>query len=243
MQMKTSNLIYIFPLFFLLFFSCDGNNVIFPSKIVTNSVKVIEEFNEIEVSNGIHVNVVCDHFIERAFIEAPENLHPYIEVYNEADKLVIRKKDNIQFGGDYSIVVNLTVGKLNVVAASGGSRINIKHTLKVDDFVVQLSGGSRLNADLDCVAFSALTSGGSALQLSGKTSLYVLRSIGGSHAKSYNLTAETLKCHLSGGSRLEVNVLDSLYVEASGGSFISYSGGGAIQSQTLSGGADIKYAD
>lgn len=243
MQMKTSNLIYIFPLFFLLFFSCDGNNVIFPSKIVTNSVKVIEEFNEIEVSNGIHVNVVCDHFIERAFIEAPENLHPYIEVYNEADKLVIRRKDNIQFGGDYSIVVNLTVGKLNVVVASGGSRVNIKQTLKVDEFVAQLSGGSLLNVDLECVVLSALTAGGSRLQLSGSSSYYVLRSSGGSDTKGYNLTTEKLKCHLSGGSRLEVNVLDVLDVEANGGSLIYYTGNGSIQSQILSGGSQIKHAD
>lgn len=129
--------------------------------------------------------------------------------------------------------------QLNELQASGGADVNVDGTLKADKLVLRISGGSDVQARLDCGSLNLEASGGSDVQLSGKVGKLELTASGGSDFSGYELAAENAEINVSGGSDVTITVNKELTAQASGGSDLNYRGNAVVVKTSSSGGGSV----
>jgi hypothetical protein len=161
------------------------------------------------------------------------------------DTLVIRRDRSFfnslnWFGiGGRRDSVNVTLPELISLSASGGSNVKGEGTIAADELDISTSGGSDLALKVDADSLEISTSGGSDMTVSGSTDRVRVQTSGGSDLHAGDLEAKEANLTSSGGSDIEITVLERLTATASGGSDIQYRGDPAYVDINDSGGADV----
>lgn len=122
--------------------------------------------------------------------------------------------------------------------ASGASKIEI--TQNVSDLDATSNGASKLTFTGSAANMKASVSGASTMNLTGSSNNMKIGLSGASKCSAAGFNVQNLIADISGASKLEINVSETLKVDVGGGSSMSYSGNPQILKQSVSSGASLK---
>lgn len=185
-------------------------------EIVDRRVEISRAVDRIEIGDGMTLVLTKDIPAGEALIRTHGNVQPYIGVETDADRVAFtiqaKRFKNLD------VTVEASLDQYRDFAASGGARISTDGALALTEAVFTVSGGSQAAVSGTCASARIDCSGGSVFQ-------------------GYGLSTQSAEVVNSGGSRLEINVTQSLTGENSGGSVLRYRGEPSILNVNNSGGS------
>lgn len=218
-------------------------------------------FSRIEISTGFEVEITqADSFFVSITID--KSLYEYVNIARRGDTLHVGLKANyIYTAASRKAVINLP--DLRRLELSGGSTasvsgFNLNHNIDIElsgasamalnpmeseDASFKLSGGSSLAGIIQMKQGRLDVSGSSTLHLSGTTTGLVIKASSASNIIVDNLPVASADVVLNGGSHAAVNVTDTLNVEISGGSTLTYTGNPKLGKMDISGGSILEQAE
>ena len=205
----------------------------------------LDGFTEIAVSSGIHVTL-SQGAAFHVEVEADDADDVVTEVVG--DTLRIYRDTSWKwysfgliglFVDEGELRASVTMPELTRVRSSGGADVRGQGTFTGDDIELRTSGGSNITLDLVYDSIDVRSSGGSTMHLSGSANRGILSSSGGSRQNNDDLAIKDAELRSSGGSNLNVGIVEELQARASGGSDIRYEGDPRIRDIDESGGADV----
>lgn len=243
--MKTKSVLAIVIGVSLFFSSCEEfGEFITPSGNVTTQDRTVTGYHGLDVSHAFNAYVTFSETEESIVVEANENLHSVIVVEVRNGILTVKLRDGIHIRwGDNTMNVYITTGYLDEYDASGASDIFLNDPLIADDVVIDLSGASSFDGDLQVDQVVCDISGASDLNLTGTAAYMRLDASGGSTMKDYLFSVDWFDADLSGASDAYVTINERIDLQASGASDLHYRGNGQINSIDLSGASNIHKTD
>lgn len=220
--MKTIKNFLMVSLCLILTTSCVNNfeKLIKPNGEILEKECSLSNFKTLHASCGFEVFLSMGD-TESVIVEAPENLHPYIETIVTNGHLVLRIKDdycfNIRNTADRPRIY-VSALSMESIEASGGSDCKLRNDLKGETFSLALSGGSDFYGNVEAKKIETNLSGGSRFEGNVNAEHLVNVMSGGSTMK---MTVKTVKMEdiLSGGSvNKPSGVAENYSMDASGGS-------------------------
>jgi len=117
-KMKTKAILILAAVFSMIFNSCEkfGSGII-PSGNITTETRDVTGFDEIDVSTAFNVYVTFSETEESVEIEANENLHRIIEVYEQGGSLVIKLQNGTNVRG-HNVKLNAYITTSDLSGAS-----------------------------------------------------------------------------------------------------------------------------
>lgn len=188
---------------------------------IKKETRDVGAFTAIEVSDGIDV-YLSQSEAKPLSVEAQEQLIDDLVTEVEGDVLKIYLDRSFSFVR--TARVNITAPIIKKVITSGGSDFIAETIIAGKELVLEASGGSDIKIEVDVEHLGIKTSGGSDVDISGNANKLVAKTSGGSDLNGFGLAVHKAKLESSGGSDIEIHVLDELWAIASGGSDIIYKG-------------------
>jgi Putative auto-transporter adhesin, head GIN domain len=186
--------------------------------------RAVTPFSKLRVENGIDVSLIQGDRPSLT-IEADDSVLKDIVTEVHGGELRISRARNSGFGfSGRDARVQLTFVQLSDIEASGGSDIDSRGDIKLDDLSVSASGGSDVDLAVDAKNLELSLSGGSDLKLRGSASSLTVTASGGSDIGAGELMADRVTLRVSGGSDAHVNAKEAIELDASGGSDVTVSG-------------------
>ncbi len=205
----------------------------------------LDPFTEVAVSSGIDVELTQGANFD-VQVEAEDTDDIVTEVVGDTLRIYKGNSWNwYSFGliglfmDDGDLKARVTLPTLTRVRTTGGSDVRGQGTFTGNDLELDTSGGSSITLDINYDSIDAGSSGGSRMHLSGTANMGKLRSSGGSRQNAEDLAIKDADLRSSGGSDLNVGVVETLTARASGGSDIRYEGDPQVRETDESGGGDI----
>lgn len=208
----------------LLFSSCVHNSMNFGNgikgsgNITTQTRPADQDFKNIEVSQGIKVNVEQAD-VKSISVETDDNLQEHIITKIENGVLIIKADKSYN---SKSPIVNVKMPIINGLSSSSGSEINSFKTLLSNNIKAEASSGSRINITVEADAITLETSSGSNIEASGKALKLETNSSSGSSIDAKELMANEVIAQTTSGSSTSVYPILKLDAKASSGSSIGY---------------------
>ena len=208
----------------LLFSSCNpsfnfGDGIKGSGTITTETRPATQDFQSIEVSQGIKVNVEQAD-TKSITVEADDNLQEHIITKIENGVLKIESDKN--YNSTETPVVNVKMPIINGLRASSGSEINSNNTLISNNINAKSSSGSRINIAVEADAITLESSSGSNIEASGKALKLETTSSSGSSIDAKDLMANEVNAQTTSGSSTSVYPILKLEAKASSGGSIDY---------------------
>jgi hypothetical protein len=197
-------------------------------------------FDSLDIGYGFRAEITRgDEFSVE--VRVSESLSSYVEVAKSGSTLRI----GLQSGRAYvqagrTLEATVTMPELTGCDVSGGSRANIRGFRSDQDFSADVSGGARLEGDIECGDIWVNASGGSTVILSGLGGDLVAEASGGATANLGSFEVRNARAQASGGGTATVNVTGRLDAEATGGGRVTYSGNPTLGTIESSGGGSVK---
>jgi Putative auto-transporter adhesin, head GIN domain len=181
----------------------------------------ITPFTEISIS-GIGDVFISQGDKEKVTVSASEKSQPLIEVINEGNTLIIRRKNEANFKGGATI--NITLRDISKLSVSGIGKIRTTSLLKLQDLECTISAMGNLELELQCNNLKAKISSIGDLSLKGSAAVadIVLSGMGNFHALDFEIG--TLTAKMSGMGNAEVYAKESIDIKASGMGNLRYKG-------------------
>ena len=184
-------------------------------------IRKVSSFEKLNVSSAITVQVVDGNSTGEIKVNAPK------EAMSKIKTKVVNGVLNIYIEGrltlnNQKIILEFPHQKLRDVSISGASSVTINHKMKIDKFNANVSGASKLKANLLTNDADIEISGSSAVTLTGNVSDLDVEATGASKFDGENLKANTANVEASGASKIKVWAVSNLDVEASGASKVEY---------------------
>jgi hypothetical protein len=186
--------------------------------------KTFDSFNRLEISGAFKVKLIPSDK-HRIVVEADENLHRYILVDQDGDRLKIRMKSNTNIHTNKSIKVTVYMKTLSKLELAGSGDLVSEGLMENDDKMEVIIAGSG-NADMQVKTPEIKVSiGGSGkVTLDGKTRDFKL-SIGGSgDFEGENLMSENADISIAGSGSARVFASVDLKVSIAGSGDVYYKG-------------------
>ncbi|MDP1826359.1 MAG: DUF2807 domain-containing protein [Archangium sp.] len=186
-----------------------------------SETRTLDAFTRVRIEDGLTAKLSPG--TPQATINAPEKVVANLETVVKSGTLIVRLKPNV-IVTDLDSTEVLITGEA-VVAA-------------------ETTGGSHLTAtEVDISPFRATASGGSHLEVSGRTADARLNASGGSGIDATKLLAEVASVEATGGSTIDVSASKSVEGTASGGSHVTVTGGADATAVSSSGGSSVNAAN
>jgi hypothetical protein len=198
----------------------------------------VGKFKEVEVSGAAKVMVTqSDHSSVK--IEGDENLLPYIEVFQEGDKIYVKDKPGFNLQPSGELLVYVTSPVFSNISASGACDIIGQNKISnSEDLTLHVSGAGDIKMEVDAPRLAAEVSGSGSINLRGKTKDAELELTGAGHAHCYDLLSENTKVDITGAGSAEVYASVKLRADVSGAGNVNYKGNAEV-SQRVSGAGSV----
>jgi hypothetical protein len=183
--------------------------------VVSRTVSV-ENFTRLEAQQTFQVHVSLGS-APRVVVHADDNVMPEVDVGVSGDTLHLKLKSDVSTR-QATLRADVTTTDVEGISASGASQV--EGLVKLDEATIELSGASRT-------------------VLTGSIEKLEIDASGASGVDSPKLTVGTLDIELSGASRAELTVTDSLSAALSGASALRYRGSPQVTKSDVSGGSSI----
>lgn len=209
------------------------------TKNFTTETRSVGDFSKIKVSSAFHVDVTYSKE-ESVTVEAPSNLHKYIELDVTSGTLNIEFASNTNISSYRSVKIHIKTSKLNVFMISGASAITLNNSLNDQTFGIESSGAASFSGDVDVEKADIELSGAATIDLSGTATTADLDLSGASQLNDYDFNVDNLNVDLSGASSATITSLKSINGEVSGASSLNYKGDPSVKRLSTSGAASIR---
>jgi hypothetical protein len=227
----------------LLFASCQysidiKDSVKGSGNVTTVNRPVSGEFTNIEVSNGIDVEVTQSN-AKSIEVKADDNIIDLITTDIVDGTLKIAMEKSVK--NTKSKKVFVTLPDIESMRTSSGASLESKNTLIVRSLETKASSGSEIKITVEAEKITCETSSGSDIQVKGKALKLEAESSSGRDIVADELLTNDVVAKSSSGSSIDVHPILSLDAKASSGSDIKYhntpktvtkitSSGGSVQS-------------
>jgi hypothetical protein len=178
-----------------------------------------DAFTAVSVGSGFKVEITQSP-LYNVTIAADDNLFDAIQVSKTNDRLIIGLLPGrvVKSG---TLNATITMPDLDEVTLSGGSQGTLQGFLSTHDFVLDLSGGSRIH------------------KLKGSANDLFISASGGSQLNLFHFMVHNATVNLSGGSRATINLDGRLDATLSGGSQLYYYGDPTLGDIVATGGSTV----
>ncbi|MGE5393754.1 MAG: head GIN domain-containing protein [Candidatus Saccharibacteria bacterium] len=203
---------------------------------VTEEVRQVGDFDEIEVSRGMNVYINYGSPL-KVEVVADENLHHDIITDEDGDVLKIYATANIREAKEKKVII--TVDKLTVIKATSGSNIYTQNPFTTSHTEIKANSGSNITMEFNADFLKARCSSGANIILSGVSKESELEASSGANLKAEALKSDKGILRVSSGSNVFATVTNQLKAKASSGGNIIYYGNPASISIEKSSGGNI----
>lgn len=198
-------------------------------------------FDQIKASSAVSIKLVDGNYNGEITITATAETLENLNTTVTNNTLEINRGSKGKFGfrskNSGSVEITIPHRKLRSLKLSGASNLTAKHTLKVEEFKVDLSGASNANLNLLANRIEIDLSGASKVDLSGNVQNLNLDLSGASNFNGMNLKASEINFDASGASTLKIWAVNSLKGSASGASSVKYKEVGSLNKDVSTSGA------
>jgi hypothetical protein len=191
-------------------------NVVGSGNLVSEQ-KDLSGFSVVDVEDGFEVDITQSSSYSIS-VTADDNVIDDVQVTKSGDTLNVGLRSDIY--STLSLRLEITMPDLYEVRFSGGTIGNAGEFTSTHDFVLDLSGGSRIELEGSAGFLKIDASGGSQLDLSG-------------------FSVDEASVNLSGGSIATINLDGSLDADLNGGSQLHYIGDVTLRDIETSGGSIV----
>jgi len=222
MKTKQIQLIGIFAFLSILLSSCwflgpsvkgNGN--------VTEEVRQVAEFDQINVSRGMNV-YISQGSPAKVVVIADNNLHEVIETRVEGGTLKVYVNENIRWAKEKKVMV--TVEKLSGLESTSGSNVWSQNQIMSENLEMKATSGANITLDVNAKYLKAGCSSGANIRISGLAKEAELGTSSGANLKGEELKAENCKMRASSGGNVSSTVNGRLEAKASSGGNVVYYG-------------------
>jgi len=201
--------------------------------------RTVTNFKQVEVSGAAKV-LVTQGDKSAVKIECDENLLPYIEVFQEGDKVFVKEKPGFNLDPSRELQIYVTSPTFTDISASGACDILGQNKISnSENLSLELSGAGDIKMEVDAPKLSAEVSGSGSIYLKGQTKDVKLDLTGAGHAYCYDLLAENTKVDITGAGSAEVYASVKLTADVSGAGTVNYKGNAEV-SQSVSGAGSVR---
>lgn len=234
MKTQTTKLVVMLVGLGIIITSCQEVDTLIPSGNVTTQQRTVTDYNGIEVSTALMVDISFSDTEELIEVEADDNLQQYIIVEKVNNILNIRIANNTSIKGNSSIKVHIvTRENISYYAVSGASYLVVKDTIKTEDANISVSGASTMLSPISAHSLISTIDGASKLSLYGQVGSFRLQADGASKVDGFDFTVDNLDINLSGASEANLTVNSAIDIKASGASSLLYKGNAFVNTSNL----------
>ena len=206
------------------------------SNDTTTSEFDLDGFSEVSAASAFRVTITQGESFAVS-VTANQNVMDDVRVDVRGVKLVLELTRTNYTNLDLS--AEITMPELTAVEVSGASTVQFSGFGATDRFDAQASGASKVEGTLTANEAMLEASGASTITLDGSADALNARASGASNLVLGELAAATAVVEVSGASRADVNVSESLSVTASGASSVRYAGAAEIDDLNVSGASTV----
>jgi hypothetical protein len=189
-------------------------------------------------------------FVVRVTLGQPEavtviyddNLADLLDVGVDNGTLRLQLQPNANIRNRPTLRADVTLRRLEEVIVSGLSSVGVTGKVQGSRLRLEVSGGSRLTADLGVDQADATVSGTSHLELTGTAGTLKAQGSGASDLELAALRLHDLDIDLSGANHADVQVDRTIAAQLSGASHLTYRGNPEFTKRETSGASTIQPA-
>ncbi len=198
----------------------------------------VKNFNKIEVSGGFNV-ILTQGTVEKLTIVADDDILPKIITEVRGGTLIIRLENNTWNKNTKNLTAELTFIHLDGIDVSGAVKITGTNPMKFSKLKIEGSGASKIDLNLTATRLDCNFSGASEITLKGNAPEFEVDLSGASNLEALDFLTRKCNIECSGASDARVYATESLNVEGSGASKITYTGNPSNLDSDMSGASKI----
>jgi hypothetical protein len=203
---------------------------------VTEQVRAVDPFTEIEVTHGMNV-YISQGSPAKVTVVADENLHEYIETEVDGGVLKVSTTERIRRAREKKVLI--VVENLDQVSSEAGSNVYSQGIISSGHLTLSAFAGSNLKMELNVKRLNAKSSAGANIFLSGKAMEADLQASSGANLKGEELVIDRCHAKASSGANIFFEVSDELDARSSSGGNIFYWGNPSKTDVSTSSGGNI----
>lgn len=136
--------------------------------------------------------------------------------------------------------MTISMPTLTALYTAGACKIDGENPLTADSLLLDLSGATKADLNLQTQLLTVDSKGASELELSGSAEHADIRLSGAGKIDAENFVVQDMHINCAGASQAELNVQRNLWAQAAGASKITYEGNPAVKQSMAVGGSVIK---
>jgi hypothetical protein len=230
---------FILVIVFAMLVGCTQIPITGSGNVVTQE-EPITGFDKVDISYSFDVNISQGESFS-VVIHADDNLVEHLQVVKEGSTLKIDLKPNSPNIKSATLQAEITMPELTRLDMNGSSHATITGFKSAQDLVVDASGASHLQGDIEADTVSFNLDGSSEVILTGSAQNVIIEEASGS--SDVNLTDFPVidaSVKAGGKSQVTVNVSGRLDVDASNGANVYYLGNPTLGTIDTTGSATVE---
>lgn len=237
--MRTTGLLLFVSAFlaFTWLTSCSKMYSIEGNGHVTMDTRVVPDFSNIKSMGNFSVYIIQDS-LYRVYVEAEENLQPYIETEVSEHTLLIKVHERRNIDNNYPVRVYVHTPDISGIELSGSGSIACDK-LTTQNLDINLSGSGSVNISAFCNTIYSRVSGSGHITLSGESGKSDFNISGSGKINAYSLITESCFADISGSGSMYLTVKDFLDVSISGSGKVYYQGNASVTTHITGSGSVI----
>jgi len=226
-------------LFFLIILtSCEKETVNVSGEVTRVQVN-LKGFTGLKVASAFNIFVTFSDTEEEIIVEANEDIQNLVIVEMIDNNLEIKLKKQTNIRGNATMNVYITTKNINYYLATGASKITLESELIAELAKIDLSGASIFTGQLNTDILELEAEGASKIDIFGQTGEFKAELSGGSGLLNYDFLVKNITIALSGASNAQLTVSESIKIDASGASSLTYMGDALVTQKHLTGASEL----
>lgn len=180
-----------------------------------------DRFSSIEINSIINATLIHDTE-NKVIVSTDQENSDNVEVIVKEGELRFELHKNGYKSHDYFVNVEIYYEELNEIDASGASKLVTENVLKTESLVLDASGASQVELEIEVETLYSDLSGAANVKMSGKADEHKLQVSGAANLKAYELKTETTKAEVSGAAMAYVYAIDRLVGNVEGVAQLKY---------------------
>jgi hypothetical protein len=191
----------------------------------TTEDRQMDDFTQISIQGDYQITLVQDNSMLVA-ITADDNLLQYITTTVSGGALVINTQGHLCVSN--SISINVGVGALTSIKASGKDEITAEGTITAEDLLLQCSGAENITINLNATNLSTNINGQGTINLTGSATSHTINISGNGTLNAFDFAVDNFTTQTSGAGNYQVKVADTMTLHTTGSSVVEYIGSPTI---------------
>lgn len=220
---------------------CDeGFNRVEGNGITETKEKSLQSFDELEVSGAFKVKIVpSDNF--RAVVEADENLHEYIIISQDGERVRVKMKNNINFKTRNTVKITVYTNELRRVELAGSCDLKSDGLLEnADKMELTIAGSGDADLEVKTPEMKVSIGGSGKVKMNGKTRDLKLSIAGSGDFEGEKLMSENADISIAGSGSARVFTSIELKVSIAGSGDVYYAGNPTNVKKSIAGVGNVK---